>query len=120
VRGILQAGALAAGLVASAFAQQRTASLADVNAALQSGQADKALTLLGSLPVNAESHNLKCRVLLTLEQWDAAGGACQQAVAMDGKNSDYHLWLARALGGRADHASFLSAYSLAQANPCGV
>lgn len=114
MRRILQAGTLAAGLAASAFAQQNAASLADVNAALQSGQADKALALLSSLPVTAASHNLKCRVLYTLEQWDAAASECQLAVKMDGQNSVYHMWLARALGERADRASFLSAYSLAK------
>lgn len=33
---------------------------------------------------------------------------------MDGQNSDFHMWLGRALGERADRASFLSAYSLAK------
>ena len=39
---------------------------------------------------------------------------CEQAVRLDGQNSDYHLWLGRALGEKADRASFLSAYSLAK------
>ncbi len=33
---------------------------------------------------------------------------------MDGQNSDFHMWLARALGEKASRASFLSAYSLAK------
>jgi tetratricopeptide (TPR) repeat protein len=90
--------------------------LSQVNAALQAGEADKALSLLQSLPQpdTAEAHNFECRVRYTLEQWDAAVSACEQAVRMDGQNSDFHLWLGRALGEKADRANFLSAYSLAK------
>jgi tetratricopeptide (TPR) repeat protein len=86
--------------------------LAQANAALQAGEADHAMELLNSLPQSAEVHNLKCRVQFTLGHWDAATDECQQAVNMDGGNSDFHLWLGRALGERADHASFMSAYSI--------
>ena len=90
--------------------------LAAINAALQAGEADKALDLINSLPqpVTAEAHNLTCRVRYTLEQWDAAIHECEQAVQQDGQNSNYHLWLGRALGEKADRASFLSAFSLAK------
>lgn len=90
--------------------------LAPAYAALQSGEADKALAQLQSLPkpASAQAHNLVCRVRFTLEQWDAAIKECEQAVALDGQNSDDHLWLGRALGEKADRASFLSAYSLAK------
>jgi len=79
--------------------------------ALQAGAADRALALLNSLPPSAETHNLRCRVLFTLERWDAAAGECEEAVRMDEGNSDYHMWLGRALGEKASRASFLSAYS---------
>jgi tetratricopeptide (TPR) repeat protein len=87
-----------------------------VHAALQAGEADKALNLLQSLPQpgTAEAENLECRVRYSLEQWDAAVSACEQAVRLDSQNSDYHLWLGRALGEKADRANFLSAYSLAK------
>jgi len=99
--------------------------LAQANAALQAGEADKALallasltTLLESLPDSsasaAEAANLECRVRLMLEQWNAAAALCQQAVRLDGQNAAYHLWLARALGEKADRASFLTAYALAK------
>lgn len=88
------------------------------NAALQAGQADKALAALRSLrPGQAGSalaHNLRCRVLFTLEQWSAAADECQQAVNLEPRNSDFHLWLGRALGEDASTASFLTAYSLAK------
>lgn len=92
--------------------------LAQVNAALQSGQADKALALLKSLPqptgASAEAHNLRCRVLFTLEHFEAAKNECEQAANLDPQNSNYHLWLGRALGEVADRANFLSAYNLAK------
>ncbi|MGA2673900.1 MAG: hypothetical protein ABSE99_11800 [Terracidiphilus sp.] len=118
----LAAGLLAAAAACSASAQaprpQLAQALAQSNLALQDGEADKALALLNSLPLSgvglAETHNLQCRVRLTLEQWDAAARECQQAVNLDGQNSSDHLWLGRALGEKADRASFLSAYSLAK------
>lgn len=90
--------------------------IAQANAALQAGEADKALTLLQSLPqpVPAQAHNLACRVRFTLEQWDAAIKECEQAVRMEKENSLYHLWLGRALGEKADRASFVSAFSVAK------
>jgi tetratricopeptide (TPR) repeat protein len=92
--------------------------LSQVNAALQAGEADKALALLASAPqsgsAQAEALNLRCRVHLTLEQWDAAAADCEQAAHLDPQNSDYNLWLGRALGQKAARASFLTAYSLAK------
>ena len=116
---------LAASLASSGAAQAHLPSraalpptLAQANAALQAGEADKALALLQSVPETnggaAEAANLECRVRLTLEQWEAAVSKCQQAVQLDDQNSDYHLWLGRALGEKADRASFLTAYSLAK------
>lgn len=124
---ILPAGLLVAALAAvtpaqAALAQPAQAAvaqknpLAQIRAALQAGEADKALTLLQSLPQPgaAEAENLECRVRYSLEQWDAAVSACEQAVRLDGQNSDDRLWLGRALGEKADRANFLSAYSLAK------
>jgi tetratricopeptide (TPR) repeat protein len=113
VRILLRTAALAAIVAISSGAQAQKDSLAQANAALQAGEADKALGLLQSSGAgSAEAHNLTCRVRLTLEQWDAAANECQQAVSLDGQNSGYHLWLGRALGEKADRASFVSAYSL--------
>lgn len=114
MRKALEAGMLAAAMAMAVPAQASQDPLAQANAALQSGEADLALALLVSLTPSAESHNLTCRVRLTLEQWDAAADECERAVSQDGQNSDYHLWLGRALGEKAERASFLSAYSLAK------
>jgi len=96
--------------------QNISTSLTEIDAALQAGEADRALGLLASLPQDganlAEAQNLECRVRFTLQQWDAAASRCEQAVRLDSQDSSYHMWLGRALGERADRASFLSAFSL--------
>ena len=88
--------------------------LALANTALQSGEADRALEVLSSLPSSAEAHNLRCRVYFMLERWDEAANDCEQAVNLDGQSAINHMWLGRALGEKADHASFIAAYSLAK------
>lgn len=94
------------------FAQPAPERLAQANQALESGEADQALRLLDALPSSAEAHNLRCRVQFSLRHWDAAIDQCRQAVASEPRNSDFHMWLGRALGEKASHASFLSAFSL--------
>jgi tetratricopeptide (TPR) repeat protein len=101
-------------LLGASQARASKQALAQADSALQAGQADAALALLNSFPPSAEVHNLRCRVLMTLEQWDAATNECQRAVNLEGQNSDYHMWLGRALGEKADRASFLSAFSMAK------
>ena len=114
--GILQAGLLA--VAVSASAQPSRELLVQANAALQDGEADKALALLHSLPQSgsglAEAQNLECRVRFTLEQWDAAAAECEQAVSLDGQNSGYRLWRGRARGEKANRAGFWSAFSMAK------
>ena len=97
-----------------AAAQPPGGVLPRANAALQAGEADRALLLLNSLPDSAEARNLKCRVYFMIEQYDAAAVECEQAVNLDGQNSDDHLWLGRSLGEKAESASFISAFSLAK------
>ncbi|MGA9584733.1 MAG: tetratricopeptide repeat protein [Terracidiphilus sp.] len=101
-------------IVGASCAHASTEALAQANDALQAGQADTALSLLQSHPSSAEVHNLRCRVFFALEQWDAAESECQQAVNMEENDSDFHMWHGRALGEKADHAWFGSAFSLAK------
>lgn len=111
-------GLLAAAVVVSGAAQgaRVTQTLAQANQALQTGEADKALALLNSLPQGGtslgEAQNLACRVHFTLQRWDEAARECEQSVRLDGQNSSYHMWLGRALGEKAGRASFLTAFSL--------
>jgi tetratricopeptide (TPR) repeat protein len=108
---------LAVAMALSMPAQGQGKQLVQANAALQAGEADKALALLEPLAQPggvAEAYNLRCRVEYTLEQWDKAASDCEQAVKLDGQSSDNHMWLARALGEKARKATFLNAYSLAK------
>jgi tetratricopeptide (TPR) repeat protein len=105
---------LTIGIALCAQPQPAGDALAQANASLQAGEADHALALLNSLSPSAEVLNLKCRVHYTLEQWDAAVSECEQAVNKEGQESEYHLWLGRALGEKAERASFMSAFSLAK------
>jgi len=92
--------------------------LAEADAALQAGRADAAMTILNGLPGpeanSALAHNLRCRVLFVLEQWNDAANECQQAVSLEPQVSMYHLWLGRGLGQKADVAPFWQAYGLAK------
>lgn len=111
----LFAGLLALGVSAAAIAEGAKPPLVQAAAALQAGEADKALAMLKPLESGAGSaaaHNLDCRVLFTLEHWDGAVAECEKAVDLDPQNSDYHMWLGRALGEKANRATFLNAYSL--------
>ena len=70
--------------------------------------------MLNTVPASAEAHLLRCRVYFTEERWDEAVNECDAAVRLDGQNAQNHLWLARALGEKADAVSFLSAFNLAK------
>jgi tetratricopeptide (TPR) repeat protein len=98
------------------YAASTSETLAQANNIFQAGEADKALQLIGTLPQggagSAEAQNLACRVHYALQQWDKAVSECEKSVQLDGQSSDNHLWLGRALGLKAQHASFLSAYGL--------
>lgn len=85
---------------------------------LNTGRADEAISLLqkqlSKNSANPAPHNLLCRVYIQEEQWSEAEKECNRAVELDPKNSNYHLWLGRAYGGAAAHASLTSAYKLAR------
>ena len=115
---ILVPNAFASPMLLTEPGQPSEGAVAGASAALQAGQVDAALALLQALAPpdanTAEVHNIRCRVLFTLEQWDAAQPECEKAVQLDPQSSMDHLWLGRALGERADNVSFVNAYSLAK------
>jgi len=85
---------------------------------LTQGRADQGLQAVGQLlaqdPQNAEAHNLRCRIYLQEQRWSDAIRSCQAAVKLMPDNSSYHLWLARALGEKADRVSFITAFKMAK------
>lgn len=69
---------------------------------------------LRAQPDDAQAYHLLCRAYYSLQRWDPAISAAQKAVALDPDNSDYHLWLGRSYGEKAEHSSWLTAIALAR------
>jgi tetratricopeptide (TPR) repeat protein len=115
---VLAIGLLVAALMAPRPVHGDTLSetIAQADQVFQAGEADKALQLIASLPQggsgSAEAQNLVCRIHYALQQWDQAVSACEEATRLDDQNFAHHMWLGRALGQKAEHVSFLTAYSL--------
>lgn len=102
--------ALLAGTAAFAAADETAPSL------LASGRVDDAITALhgqiSSSPNDAAAQNLLCRAYFTLGQWDRGIPACEKAVALAPDNGEYHLWLGRMYGGKADKGNIFTGASL--------
>jgi tetratricopeptide (TPR) repeat protein len=85
---------------------------------LAEGRVDDAIVSLqhriSGAPKDAESYNLLCRAYFALADWDKGIAACEKAVSLDPQNAQYHMWLGRVYGEKADHSSFLSAAGLAK------
>jgi len=85
---------------AAALAQSSGMSL------LESGKADEAIRSFNARiqqnPSDAEAYNLLARVYFQLEQWDDSIRAAEKSVALQPQNSEYHQWLGRAYGEKAD------------------
>jgi len=99
-------------------ARAQESPLEKAKAAFEKGEYPQAIEILKSAaagePNNADLYVLLARAYLELNQYDAAVNSAEKAVAINPKNSEYHRWLGEAYGAKADHASMLSAYSLAR------
>jgi len=84
---------------------------------LKAGRVDDAIAQLNdrlrSSKQDAEAHHLLSRAYFALNSYDAAIREGEAAVALAPNNADYHLWLGRAYGRKAEHASWFTAASLA-------
>jgi len=93
-------------------------SLDKAKAAFEKGEYTQAIEILKNAasgdPKNGDLFVLLTRSYLELNQYDAAVNSAEKAVSLSPKNSEYHRWLGEAYGAKADHASMLSAYSLAR------
>ena len=82
---VLLAAAIPLVLPAQPAATSAAPSIAPATAALNAGEADKALALLQNPPTSgpdaAQAHNLLCRVRFTLEQFDAAATECERSLS---------------------------------------
>lgn len=84
----------------------------------QHGHFHKAVDLLSersrSSPDVAEVRFWLGRSLLKIQRWDDAVHQMEKAVELVPNNAVYYLWLGRAYGARASHASFLTALGWAK------
>lgn len=84
---------------------------------LSDGRVDDAIfalqTRINKSPQDAESYLLLCRAYLQTGEWNSGIAACEKAVSLNPGNSDYHLWLGRAYGEKADHSNYFTAARLA-------
>ena len=85
---------------------------------IANGEADHAIQYLKNrISTNAQdapAHNLLCRVYFSEEHWDQAISECEQSVKLSSGTSEYHLWLGRAYGLKAEHVIFVTAIGLAK------
>ena len=85
---------------------------------LNQGRVDDAIAQLQERirksPGDAEAHHLLSRAYLMIEAWDKAVGPAEQAVALQPDNSNYHLWLGRVYGRKAEHSIFFKAVGWAR------
>jgi cytochrome c-type biogenesis protein CcmH/NrfG len=73
----------------------------------------KALDLrLKNAPQDAQAYNLLSRSYFAMQKWDRSIEAGEKAVSIAPGNSEYHMWLGRAYGEKADHSSFVTAAQL--------
>jgi tetratricopeptide (TPR) repeat protein len=84
---------------------------------LAEGHVDDAILLLrgriDSTPRDAESYGFLCRAYFMIAEWDPGIAACEKAVSLDPANAEYHSWLGRIYGEKADHSSFITGARLA-------
>jgi tetratricopeptide (TPR) repeat protein len=87
-------------------------------ALLASGHVDDAIAALhgqiSASPNDALAHNLLCRAYFTLGDWDRGISDCEKAVSLAPENSQFHLWLGRIYGEKADKSGIFAAASLAK------
>jgi len=85
---------------------------------LRAGRANDAQRVLDAAiqqnPNDAEAYNLLCRLYFQLEQWDNSLRMAEKSVELAPENSNYHLWLGRAAGRKAETANPFVAWGLAR------
>ena len=105
---------IAAIATATAFSQQNTQQEAAL--LIQTGRPDDALSALRGRvqanPSDAQAYNLMCRAYFQMERWDDAIHAGEKSVSLQPENSEYHQWLGRSYGRKAEAAGPVGALVL--------
>jgi tetratricopeptide (TPR) repeat protein len=85
---------------------------------LRAGRADEARRVLNAAvnrnPDDAQAYNLLARMYFQLELWDSSLKMAEKAANLQQNNSDYHLWLGRAAGRKAEASNPFTAWGLAR------
>jgi tetratricopeptide (TPR) repeat protein len=85
---------------------------------LSAGRVDDAISAanqrIKTSSTDAEAHHLLSRAYFAVENWDASIKAGEKAVALAPARSDFHLWLGRAYGRKAETCNFFCAASMAR------
>ena len=85
---------------------------------IANGNIDQAIaTLHGEIstsPNDALAHNLLCRAYFSIGDWDSGISECEKAVSLAPGNAQFHLWLGRIYGEKADRSKFWIAAALAK------
>ena len=114
----LLAALFAASTAIAATNVKQDADLEAVRRAYEASEYTKAIQMLQLAaardPQNGDVQLLLTKSFLELQEHDAAIKSAEKAVSLDPQNSNYHEWLGRAYGGKAEHASWFSAISLAK------
>ena len=79
---------------------------------LSAGKVDDAIRVLKdqvNAAPNAQAYNLLTRTYFYMGRWEDAAAAAERAAALEPARSEYQLWLARAVGEKAAHSSFVTA-----------
>ena len=103
-------------LLASPFAQAQD--LATARQSLMQGRIDDATAQLQAIvtasPKDAVAQGLLCRAFYAQDMPDPAIHHCEAAVALTPGSSEFHMWLGRAYGQKAEHSGMFSGMSLAK------
>jgi len=98
--------------VATAGADETAPSL------IANGRVDDAIAVLdgkiSASPNDALAHNLLCRAYFSVGEWDAGISECERAVSLEPGNGQFHLWLGRLYGEKAERSLFFQAARLAR------
>src|SRR5256885_11035755 len=96
---------------------------ADARQTLAAGSVDDVIRQLNSktsaTPNDAEAFHLLNRAYCVIEKWDQAIKAGEKAVALKPDSSDYHMWLGRAYGSKAEHSGWFSGMQNAKKSRAG-
>ena len=94
------------------------ADLSSAQQLLSTGRADDAVSALEAQvrtnPKDAAVYNLLARAYYSFGDWDRAIPAAEKSAALDSGNSQFHLWLGRIYGEKADSAGILTAMGWAR------